>query len=118
MIELVSESRCIQCNKCVEACPTDVFDAVPDGIPVIARQEDCQTCFMCEVYCPVDALFVAPNVDRAVGVDEAQLSAAGELGSYRAAIGWTKAAPGGPDDLPQRLHEFRLLNTRRLATGR
>jgi NAD-dependent dihydropyrimidine dehydrogenase PreA subunit len=31
-----------------------------DGMPVIARQSQCQTCFMCEAYCPADALFVAP----------------------------------------------------------
>ena len=119
MIELVSETRCIQCNKCVDACPTDVFDVVPDGVPVIARQEDCQTCFMCEAYCPVDALFVAPNAEDTVQVNESALSDAGVLGSYRAAIGWVKGAPNGPsDDLAQRLHEFRLLNARRLSSGR
>ncbi len=52
MIELVSEERCIQCDVCVDVCPTNVFDAVPGGPPVIARKADCQTCFMCEVYCP------------------------------------------------------------------
>ena len=28
---------------------------------VIVRQHDCQTCFMCEAWCPTDALFVAPQ---------------------------------------------------------
>lgn len=60
MIEIVSKDRCIGCDRCVEVCPTNVFDPVPGGAPRIARQQDCQTCFMCEVWCPVDALFVAP----------------------------------------------------------
>jgi NAD-dependent dihydropyrimidine dehydrogenase PreA subunit len=53
MIELVSPNRCTGCNICVAVCPTNVFDASPDGPPVIARQSSCQTCFMCELYCPV-----------------------------------------------------------------
>ncbi|MBN3960908.1 MULTISPECIES: 4Fe-4S dicluster domain-containing protein [unclassified Nostoc] len=92
MIELVSESRCIKCNICVSACPTNVFDKVPDGPPRIARKSDCQTCFMCELYCPVDALFVAPQADESVQVDEETLIKAGLLGGYRETLGWN---PGG-----------------------
>ena len=92
MIEIVSADRCIDCDKCVEVCPTNVFDAVPGGHPVIARQQDCQTCFMCEAYCPTDALFVAPTADPAppgsVYTDEARLLADGRFGEYRRRIGW------------------------------
>lgn len=90
MIELVSESRCIKCNLCVTACPTNVFDAVTGHAPKIARQSDCQTCYMCELYCPVDALYVDPNADESVTVDEKTLIASGLLGSYRKNIGWGK----------------------------
>jgi NAD-dependent dihydropyrimidine dehydrogenase PreA subunit len=92
VIELVSESRCIKCNICVSACPTNVFDKVPDGPPRIARKSDCQTCFMCELYCPADALFVAPQADESVPVDEQALIEAGFLGGYRETLGWK---PGG-----------------------
>jgi formate hydrogenlyase subunit 6/NADH:ubiquinone oxidoreductase subunit I len=88
VIELVSESRCIECNLCVTACPTNVFDKVPGGVPKIARQSDCQTCYMCELYCPVDALYVAPQADALVEVDEDALVATGLLGSYREDMGW------------------------------
>lgn len=88
MIELVSESRCIKCNLCVTACPTNVFDVVPGHAPKIARQSDCQTCYMCELYCPVDALYVDPNAEESVAVDEETLVASGLLGSYRKNIGW------------------------------
>lgn len=90
MIELVSASRCINCNLCVSACPTNVFDAVPDAPPKIARQSDCQTCFMCELYCPVDALYVAPDIEPLTSVNEAELIASGVMGSYRRDIGWGK----------------------------
>jgi NAD-dependent dihydropyrimidine dehydrogenase PreA subunit len=84
MIEIVDAARCTGCNICVRACPTNVFDVVRDGPPRIARQGDCQTCFMCELYCPEDALFVAPQVEPA------SLAGSGEpvLGNYRRAIGW------------------------------
>ena len=89
MIELVSKERCTGCNICVSVCPVNVFDAVPDEAPIIARQADCQTCFMCELYCPVDALYVAQDAYRPFLVSEAGLEEAQTLGSYRRAIGWT-----------------------------
>jgi NAD-dependent dihydropyrimidine dehydrogenase PreA subunit len=91
MIELVSEARCITCNKCVQVCPMNVFEAVKDAPPIIARQEDCQTCYMCELYCPTDALYVAPDVQRAARVDEPAVEANGLLGSYRQ-VGWVLPA--------------------------
>jgi NAD-dependent dihydropyrimidine dehydrogenase PreA subunit len=92
MIELVSATRCITCDRCIETCPTNVFDRGADGVPVVARQSDCQTCFMCEAYCPVDALFVAPQTaplpDGDPLRDETHLTETGLLGSYRKEIGW------------------------------
>ena len=37
LIEVVDQDRCIACDRCVDVCPTRVFDRGPDGIPVIAR---------------------------------------------------------------------------------
>ena len=31
------------------------------GKVVIAAQADCQTCLLCELYCPTDALFDSPR---------------------------------------------------------
>ncbi|MFB9329140.1 4Fe-4S binding protein [Paenibacillus aurantiacus] len=88
MIEIISETKCISCNQCVNVCPTNVFDRVEDGIPVIARQSDCQTCFMCELYCPVDALYVAPDSEGLTLISEAQVEDEGLLGGYREKVGW------------------------------
>lgn len=43
---------------------------------------------MCELYCPVDALFVAAEVEPLNSVDEKTLAETGLLGSYRQNIGW------------------------------
>ena len=92
MIELVAAERCIGCYRCIEVCPTRVFDRGADGIPVIARHDSCQTCFQCEAYCPADALFVAPLATPVAADsgfhDTARLEAAGLLGGYRRELGW------------------------------
>jgi NAD-dependent dihydropyrimidine dehydrogenase PreA subunit len=88
MIELIIAGRCTGCNACVDVCPTGVFDPGPSGRPLIARVEACQTCFMCELYCTVDALYVAPDCESRVAVDEAVLVASGLLGQYRRDSGW------------------------------
>ncbi|TAK77244.1 MAG: ferredoxin family protein [Aquabacterium sp.] len=89
MISLLVQDRCTQCNRCVDVCPTNVFDLRADAPPAIARLQDCQTCFLCELYCPHDALFVDPDVDRAAPPrDPAELAAAGLLGRFRRDSGW------------------------------
>jgi NAD-dependent dihydropyrimidine dehydrogenase PreA subunit len=92
MIELIVADRCTSCGDCVAACPTNVFDLGVDGLPVIARQEDCQTCFLCELYCKADALYVGPDQDRAVPVDAAAIVQSGLLGQYRRDSGWDEWA--------------------------
>jgi NAD-dependent dihydropyrimidine dehydrogenase PreA subunit len=92
MIELISEDRCIDCNLRVKVCPTNVFDGVEGGHPVIARQDDRQTCFLCEAYCPVDTMFVAPQTDPVDSdspfLDEDFLVSSSLLGRYRHDLGW------------------------------
>jgi NAD-dependent dihydropyrimidine dehydrogenase PreA subunit len=107
VIEIISGPACIDCDKCVEVCPTNVFDAVPGQHPVIARQSDCQTCFMCEAYCPADALYVAPSPQPADGLDEARLAADGRFGEYRRWIGWGAGRrPGSLRDANAELPEL------------
>jgi NAD-dependent dihydropyrimidine dehydrogenase PreA subunit len=79
MIELVFSDRCIRCGTCVDVCPTNVLDAVIDAPPVIARQYDCETCFMCELYCPADALFVAADCERPDKISPTDVEEAGWL---------------------------------------
>ncbi|WP_454727129.1 MULTISPECIES: 4Fe-4S dicluster domain-containing protein [Cupriavidus] len=90
MIELLDGARCTGCNICVRVCPTNVFAIVPGKIPAIARQQDCQTCFMCELYCPEDALYVTPLADACQPPDHAAAAPPHHAGSYRATVGWGK----------------------------
>ncbi|MGG3799770.1 4Fe-4S binding protein [Metabacillus fastidiosus] len=90
MIKYLSEDHCIKCNLCVKTCPTNVFEKVEDSHPIIARQEDCQTCFMCELYCPVDALFVSHLPDNPHESQEITFKEKEFMGSYREAVGWGK----------------------------
>jgi len=105
MIELISPSRCTGCNICVTVCPMNVFTPVAGAAPTIARQEDCQTCFLCEAHCPDDALYVAPEADGPTGIAEESVAAAGLFGSYRRAIGWS----AGHRDNRSSDQTFRLL---------
>ncbi|MES2188056.1 MAG: ferredoxin family protein [Pseudomonadota bacterium] len=98
MIEIVSTERCTGCDICVTACPANVFDAVAGGIPVIARQDDCQTCFLCEIYCPADALYVAPVAEGPMGITSDEAEAQGYFGSYARALGWRRGRPGGAEN--------------------
>ncbi|MFT3864138.1 MAG: 4Fe-4S binding protein [Solirubrobacterales bacterium] len=105
MIELIDSARCTRCNICIRVCPTDVFERVPGSPPRIARQDVCQTCFMCEIHCPDDAMYVAPlrrpapagSAHRDLG----KLKESGYLGSYRHRLGWGEglAPPQTLDDL-------------------
>jgi NAD-dependent dihydropyrimidine dehydrogenase PreA subunit len=94
VIEVISEERCTDCNLCVEVCPTNVFDRQESGPPTIARQDDCQTCYMCEAWCPVEAIFVAPFTwpaeEGSWYRDEAVLEEKGYLGKYRVDLGWAR----------------------------
>jgi ferredoxin len=81
---------------------------------VIKRQADCQTCFMCEAWCPTDALFVAPETEPAAHDspyrDEAWLIERGLLGSYRRELGWGEQLPlAGPRRSTQHVMNRELL---------
>jgi len=84
MIAHIFEDLCDGCETCVSACPTHVLDAAPGGgAPVIARLDQCQTCFLCELYCPQDAIFVGPDQTRAETIDPTAIRASGLLGQMR-----------------------------------
>jgi NAD-dependent dihydropyrimidine dehydrogenase PreA subunit len=58
----VDWSLCYGCEKCITACPTDVFVVMTDtkGRAVVdpIREADCILCLVCEIVCPVEAIII------------------------------------------------------------
>lgn len=82
MITEILSDRCNSCNACVVVCPDHVLDTAKDGqFPVIARPDQCQTCFLCELYCSEDAIYVAVGVPRSELKND-------PLGNIRRDYGW------------------------------
>ncbi|MEF3107579.1 4Fe-4S dicluster domain-containing protein [Raoultella sp. WB_B2P2-3] len=116
MIEIISAAACIACDRCVTVCPANVFDSVQGRAPIIARQQDCQTCFMCEIYCPTDALYVAPDAEKSAQVREETVSRAGHMGEYALNLGWKQGRAGGAEN--DQTYRIRELYRQQLATPR
>ncbi|WP_242129010.1 ferredoxin family protein [Sphingobium sp. Sx8-8] len=95
MIAHIFENRCTGCHSCVAACPTHVFDAGEGGVPVIARIDQCQTCYMCELYCEADAIYVDPDQHAAATIAPEAILEAGHAGRLRHDYGWDR--PPDPD---------------------
>ena len=49
---------CKACGVCIELCPDKVFDRDKLGFPVLAREEACRQCLLCELHCPDFAIEV------------------------------------------------------------
>lgn len=58
---------CYGCEKCITACPTNVFVPFTDeqGQSVVdpMNESDCILCLVCEIVCPVEAI----NIEREGG---------------------------------------------------
>jgi NAD-dependent dihydropyrimidine dehydrogenase PreA subunit len=92
MIEFINTDTCTNCNKCVEVCPTDVFE-LGSPVPVIERLDDCTSCMNCELYCPHDSIYVSPIRWPEENLDKQQIIASGILGSYARAMNWSNGQP-------------------------
>ncbi len=99
MIAALIPDLCTGCGQCAAVCPTDVFDltvAEPGpAMPVIARIDDCQTCFICELYCPADAIYVDPGCEVPVRMDPELARNAPTRGHFRRDSGWDEWGAGG-----------------------
>jgi NAD-dependent dihydropyrimidine dehydrogenase PreA subunit len=92
MIELIYSDLCNGCGQCVTVCPTNALSPGPVGVPLITEQSACQTCFMCELYCAQDALYVDPDCEHPHELDPQKIRASGLLGQYRRDSGWDEWA--------------------------
>jgi NAD-dependent dihydropyrimidine dehydrogenase PreA subunit len=49
-----------ECAECVNNCPMEVFEIEGDKV-VVAREDDCTYCGVCEDVCPTGAVKVEPE---------------------------------------------------------
>ena len=52
----IEASTCIQCDRCIKVCPSEVFVKSKAGIPAIQNIEFCIKCGHCVAMCPTDAV--------------------------------------------------------------
>ena len=61
MIKKIDKEKCTGCGICVELCPLDTLAMDEQGeCAVIKHPDDCMTCYVCELHCPVGAIYVHP----------------------------------------------------------
>ena len=66
-IRKIDYELCEGCGTCVDECPMDVIRMDENtGKPFIKYLRDCQACFLCEIDCPTEAIFVSPDRERRV----------------------------------------------------
>jgi NAD-dependent dihydropyrimidine dehydrogenase PreA subunit len=64
-IRKIDYDLCVKCGICLDVCPMDVIRADgKSGKPFIKYLRDCQSCFLCEMECPVGAIYVTPDRER------------------------------------------------------
>ncbi len=66
-IKTIDEDLCNGCAVCIDSCPMDVirFDKKKEkAYP--AYPGDCTTCYLCEMDCAVEAIYVSPEATRPI----------------------------------------------------
>ena len=66
-IRKIDYDLCTECGICAEICPMDVLRIDEEtNKPFIAYLRDCQSCFLCEMDCPAEAIYVTPERERRI----------------------------------------------------
>ncbi|MCL4440089.1 MAG: 4Fe-4S binding protein [Firmicutes bacterium] len=59
-VERIDYEKCSHCLKCWRICPMDVYRVAGRQV-YITYPQDCMCCFLCELECPEEAIYVNPQ---------------------------------------------------------
>lgn len=59
-VEHIDYDKCSQCLKCSRICPMDIYRVAGRRV-YIAYPLDCMCCYLCELECPQEAIYVNPR---------------------------------------------------------
>lgn len=94
------ENRCVDCEECVSACPTEAL-SIKSGKKLIIDRKSCNLCGKCVQKCPTDALSM---VGKETGVDEVMKEVEKDSAFYEESKGGVTISGGEP------LHQIDFLN--------
>ncbi len=67
-IERIDYRLCDDCGICYDICPLDVFGIIDiyrtrerKSLVYVKYPDDCMCCYLCEIDCHVDAIYVSPT---------------------------------------------------------
>jgi NAD-dependent dihydropyrimidine dehydrogenase PreA subunit len=61
-IESIDTTLCTGCGSCIEYCAMDVIRMDEQNKKAFIKYpEDCMLCLVCEIICPVKAIYVSPE---------------------------------------------------------
>lgn len=64
-IRKIDYDKCTGCGHCYDICPMDVYRIDEETQkPYVRYLADCMSCFLCELECPGEALYVTPDRER------------------------------------------------------
>lgn len=66
VVQYIDYANCSDCTLCFEVCPMDVFRILGNRMAYIAYPRDCMCCYLCELACPDNAIYVSPERGRAI----------------------------------------------------
>ena len=87
-----TESRCTQCQSCIQVCPSGAISVAPDG-SIKTDRDRCNACSLCVPVCPNEARSV---VGKLTTVDEVMTVIKKDSLFYRNSRGGVTASGGEP----------------------
>lgn len=74
-------SSCIQCSKCINVCPMNVFQKKDAILPI--HGENCIQCQLCAKNCPTNSLYIKESFTNGLRIALREIFSTGLQDSYK-----------------------------------